>query len=477
MANRKGIKSTNKIYLGIKLSVFSVFFIISLVLIISLLKFNVLPLKYLAIIVVILLLINILCLFFLIKKSKALNVIGIILIIILSCGLVFGSFHINKLSKFIGNVVGGDISYTNYYIVVGKDTDYTDYKNLEGKNISVLKNNKEDVEEYFNNKVNFNYLEFQSIGEVTGNLEDKKVDAMIISDSVYNYLLENDADFKENFRILHDFGIEKKFDNVSDDLDVTKPFIVYISGLDGTGLGDAGFIKETGLSDVNILAVVNPYTHKVLLVNTPRDYYVQLHGTTGMRDKLTHAGFYGVEMSLNTLQDLYNIKINAYLKVNFNAVISVVDAIDGIDVYSDKAFKSFKKGINHMNGKRALEFARERGVYTGGDRHRGANQQAVITVIIKKVSSSSKYLLKYDKIFGEISNYIATNIGTENIQLLLKEQLNSLEGWDVDSIAVDGEGRGDYSYTNPTDFNYVMEPDMETVKVAREKILEVMNEV
>ena len=116
---------------------------------------------------------------------------------------------------------------------------------------------------------------------------------------------------------------------------ITKePFVVYLSGVD-----NRGDLTEKARSDVNILAVVNPTTKQVALINTPRDYYVDLAGTDS-KDKLTHAGLYGVETSMATLGNLYGVNVEHYLRINFAGFINIIDAIGGVDVYSDQAFTS-----------------------------------------------------------------------------------------------------------------------------------------
>ena len=174
---------------------------------------------------------------------------------------------------------------------------------------------------------------------------------------------------------------------------ITKePFVVYLSGVD-----NRGELTEKARSDVNILAVVNPTTKQAALINTPRDYYVDLAGTDS-KDKLTHAGLYGVETSMATLGNLYGVNVEHYLRINFAGFINIIDAIGGVDVYSDQAFTSvgspgyydpttFAEGWNHLDGKSALAFARERHAFKTGDIQRGINQMKVIDAMANKLKS------------------------------------------------------------------------------------------
>ena len=212
---------------------------------------------------------------------------------------------------------------------------------------------------------------------------------------------------------------------------------------------------------------VNPKTHKILMINIPRDYYVELDGVN-KKDKLTHAGIYGVEMSMKTLEKLLDIEINYYVKVNYNALIKLVDALDGVEVYSKYNFSSyeyhfrFKEGYNHVNGKQALDFVRTRKAFLEGDRQRGENQQAMISAIIKKASSSA-ILVKYDDILKSVEGNFATNITTDKIMSLVKMQLDSMPNWEIESLSLNGQDSYDYTYTYPSQELYVMIPDQDTI--------------
>ena len=255
------------------------------------------------------------------------------------------------------------------------------------------------------------------------------------------------------------------------EVDVTKePFNIYISGND-----IYGNIASVSRSDVNIIATVNPNTHKILLTSIPRDFYVQLHGTSGYKDKLTHAGVYGIDMSVKTIEDLLDIDINYYMRVNFTSLIKVVDAIGGVDVVSDYSFRAttgdrFVKGTNHLNGKKALAFSRERKAFSDGDRQRGKNQQKVLTAILNKMLSSTTLITKYTDILDSLGGSFQTNMPASKIYNLVNMQLDKMPSWTFESYNLDGKGSSSYTYTYPHQKLYVMEPDVNTVNEAKAKI-------
>lgn len=285
------------------------------------------------------------------------------------------------------------------------------------------------------------------------------------------------AEFEKNIRIIYTIDINKKIENIEKPVTTNKePFTIYISGID-----TYGSISTTSRSDVNILVTINPNTGTILLTSIPRDYYVRLHGTTGYKDKLTHAGIYGIDMSTSTIEDLIGIDINYYVRVNFNTLIKVIDEIGGIDIYSDINFTAwtdksckFSEGTNSVGGKCALAFSRERYSYQSGDRHRGQNQQAVITAIIKKVSSDKNLILKYNNILDSLNGTFQTNMQLEDITNLIKNQIDNNTNWNIESISLDGYDSSNYTYSYSGSKLYVMEPNYTTIETAKNKITEVL---
>ncbi len=256
--------------------------------------------------------------------------------------------------------------------------------------------------------------------------------------------------------------------NSAQTTDITKPYVIYISGIDTYGK-----VSTVSRSDVNILMVVNPKSHQILLVNTPRDFYVQLHGTTGVRDKLTHAGIYGPEMSKNTMQDLYNTHINYYLRINFTSLTKIIDTLGGVNVYSDYAFTAgkyhFVKGYNKMDGQAALAFARDRHDFADGDRTRGKNQQKVIEAIIAK-TNSPQTLVKYRSLLNSLEGSFQTNASSKDVSAILNQQASGLGGWQTKSISVTGTDSHNVTYSMPGVQLYVMEPNVASVNSAKAQI-------
>ena len=267
-----------------------------------------------------------------------------------------------------------------------------------------------------------------------------------------------------------DSGQAAVAENVNKDV-----MVVYISGIDNRG----GIVAKSR-SDVNIVAVANMKTKQLLLINTPRDFFVPLSISNGAPDKLTHAGIYGINVSMDTLSMLYNVSIPYYIKVNFQGFIDIINALGGIDVVSDYEFDSknelgwhYVKGVNHMDGEAALTYSRERFSFADGDRQRGKNQMAVIEGIMAK-ASGSELLTNYSAIMKSLEGSFETNISYDEIARIMQKQLDEAGDWNVVSYSVNGTGGTEkpYSLSTPA---YVMIPDQSTVDMAKTLIQDVMS--
>ena len=445
-------------------------------------KINIVPTKYLVVGYGLFILIIILLLFGVFGKSKKfIKLISLIIMLVLSFGFGYASYYLNNTYHFLSSTQSNYDTLT-YSVVVLKDSSYQDINFLGGKTISYLDDDyKDDIKNELASKITYHELLSSEFGKLSDLLMDGEIDALCLEDSYLTLIYEEVEDFEDSTEVIYTFTVRVKTHKEDSNISVTEePFILYISGIDQ--YGNVNSVR--GRSDVNQIVVVNSKTNHILLVNTPRDYYVQLAGTTGLKDKLTHAGIYGIDKSISTLENLYGIDINHYLRVNFNTLIKVVDVIGGIDIYSDKAFIPWtnrsvyvEAGWNHMDGKTALAYARERHAYIDGDHHRGANQQQVITAIIDKVTQSSVLISKYNSILNALDGSFQTDIPTSAITSCIKYQLDKMPTWNVESIAVTGYNSTNYTYSMGYGHKlYVMEPDYDSIIEAKKKINTVLKE-
>ena len=334
----------------------------------------------------------------------------------------------------------------------------------------------------------------QSIACVTGEdakqvadkLLNKEVGALIMNGASVAILQENEGyeTFSEKIRILETMPFsmleedkeptEEKPTEPMIRRDVTNaPFAVYFSGSDTRST-----MLTVSRSDVNILAVVNPVTKQVLLINTPRDYYVANPAGDGAMDKLTHCGLYGAECTMEVLSELYGVDVDYYGQINFTGFETLINAIGGITVYSDQSFKAgdtyISVGENHLNGSAALSFARERYRVSGGDNGRGKNQMKMVKAVIEKLTSGTTIISNYSSILGSLGGMFSTSMSMEDISLLVKMQLSDMAQWNIQSYAVTGVGGSERTYSAGT-YAYVMHEDERSTAHAAELAQRVIN--
>lgn len=255
--------------------------------------------------------------------------------------------------------------------------------------------------------------------------------------------------------------------SAKDDAVTDEVYTIFVSGID-----TRGGMTASSRSDVNIILTLNATTKQILMISTPRDYFVPLSISNGVPDKLTHAGIYGVNVCMDTLDMLYDIDINYYFRLNFAGFEQIIDALGGVNVNSDYDFDSgnttgyhFNKGENHLNGEQALVFARERYAFKEGDRQRGRNQMAVIQGVVDKATQPA-FLKNYLSVLDSLDGAFETNVPYDVMASLVRKQLGEGGSWQVLSYSVDGTGDTQKPYSMSSKA-YVMIPDQNTVDKAK----------
>ena len=294
-------------------------------------------------------------------------------------------------------------------------------------------------------------------------------------------LKDNNESIYNQLQILADVEIKvtPKHVETTTHASLDTPFIIYLSGIDNRD----HTLPFAARSDVNLIMVVNPAKHKILLLNTPRDFYVPL-AMNGKLDKLTHAGLYGVNESIHTLENFYGIKFNYYARINFDATSTIIDQLGGVDVHipyvvnTYHGHRHYEPGNYHLNGDEALDFARERVSisWAGGDRERGRNQEKIITALLQKLQQDKTNLTKLDQIFNSIAKNIQTNFTPDDLKYLVQKQLTNFSNWQIESIDVDGKADITSTYTYPEPKHFVWHPYQDTVDRTKAKLQEYLSE-
>ena len=405
-------------------------------------------------------------------------IVGLVISILVDLILVGGIFSIYKADKLLVQVGGATYKTDSMVVVVRADDsaktleDAKDYRYGIQTSVDVENTDKmlEDVEKNVGRTVKVE--EYSTIQEEAEALLWGRIDAAIYNEALASVIEESIEDYSSQVKVLYQYGIKTEIVQ-EEEKNMEEPFNVYISGIDVSGA-----ISTTSRSDVNIIMTVNPNTHKILLTSTPRDYYVTIPGVSGeQRDKLTHAGIYGVDKSMETLENLYGIALSYYARVNFTSLMTIVDALGGVDVNSEYEFTAggyqFNKGVNHLDGKAALAFSRERYSFQDGDNQRGRNQEAVLTAILNKAMSPA-ILLNASSIISSVSDSVETNMTSDEMAKFINMQLSEGASWQIESTAAVGTGDTQACFSSGSQPLYVMWPDEATVATISQKMQQVL---
>lgn len=454
--------------------------VLSIGLIIALWNSKMVPTGYLAVCAVLFLVLFLAAFGLQYVKSKV-KFVGIVFSVLVSIVLVVGLVYFMKADQMMQEVGGATYKTDNMVVAVKKGNsaeNLMEARNYRfGYQTSVDQENNslmlDDVQAIVGRDIKL--VEYETVVEEAQALLDGRVEAAIYNEAFTGIIDDAIEGYSDEVRILYQYGIDTEIEQ--EETTVEEPFNVYISGIDVSGP-----ITTNSRSDVNIIMTVNPKTKKILLTTTPRDYYVQIPEVSGeARDKLTHAGIYGVDASMRTLESLYGIDISYYARVNFTSLIAIVDALGGIEVNSEYAFTTthgkfeIQQGINHMDGETALGFSRERYSFEDGDNQRGKNQEAVLTAILQK-AMSPVILKNANQMIASVSDCVETNMTKDEMSKFINMQLSDGTGWSIESQAAAGRGDNQACFSSGTQLLYVMWPDDAFVAECSRRIQGVLDE-
>lgn len=403
-------------------------------------------------------------------KRKSFRIAGIVIATLTILLLALGCYGLNTAKTAIKKITNQSTQTSTIVVAVKKEDPAQSLNDIVNYNIGRQSAAHQKETDQMLKKIKteenpeLNITMYDTIQAEANALLSGEIQAAVYAENFTDILNESIENYSEQIRILSSDEIttETEVEPETAKQDVTEPFCIYLSGIDTSGP-----VNSTGRSDVNIIMAVNPNTHGILLVSTPRDYYVPIPGISGgARDKLTHAGIYGPDASIRTLETLYDIQIPYYAKLNFTSLITIIDALGGIDVPVEQSFSSggyrFNEGIQHMTGKQALAFCRERKTFSDGDLQRGRNQETVLTAIIHK-AATPEIVLHATELVNQLGHTVTTSLSSEDIMSLINLQLSDMADWNVTSLSANGTGDTQPCYSYGSRPLSVVRPDMASV--------------
>ncbi|CYV80070.1 LCP family glycopolymer transferase CpsA [Streptococcus suis] len=477
MKKRSGRRKSSKLKL-VNFALWVLYAIILCLFLVTMYRYNILDFRYLNYIVTILL-IGVAVLTGLLmwrKKARIFTALVLIFSLIITSVGIYGMQEVVKFSTRLNS--NSTFSEYEMSILVPANSEITDVQQVtnvlapteyDQDNITALLNDISKMEStQLTTSPTTSYL---TAYQAMLNGESQ---AMIFNGVFTNILENEDPDFSSKVRKIYSFKVTQTVDTATKQVSGDS-FNIYISGIDTYGP-----ISSVSRSDVNIIMTINRATHKILLTTTPRDSYVAIaDGGQNQYDKLTHAGIYGVNASVHTLENLYGINISNYIRLNFTSFLQLIDLVGGIDVENTQEFTSgehtFPVGTVHLNAEQALIFVRERYSLANGDNDRGKNQEKVIAALIKKLSSPEN-LRNYQAILNSLEGSIQTDLSIETIIGLVNTQLEAGTQFTVESQALVGNGRTDLpSYAMPDSQLYMLEINQESLEQTKAAIQSVLD--
>jgi polyisoprenyl-teichoic acid--peptidoglycan teichoic acid transferase len=456
-----------------KISKYKIMSLVALVVfILSLFSNHILPFRY----EITISLVSIIAFIFAIKlKSKTLNIVFIVFMLLPSVGLFYSqsifnrifentNFETNKIS-FV-KLAKNDITLDS----ISSDTKF-------GQSIGFDRESYEQINNDLSSRFDFvvKMQTTESDFDTVQQMYDGEFDIGVLDNAVIETVVENFPSFDVDFEVLWTIERVIERNDIAKEVPVDKDaFIILISGIDINGP-----ISLRSRSDVNILLVINPNRGTITMVSIPRDMYVPFSCKNDALDKLTHSGIYGINCTVQTIEKFINIDINYYVRMNFSSFLKIIDVIGRIEVYSKYSFTdmtgvySFEKGINTLDSREALIFARERKAFEEGDVQRGLNQQEVIKAVIKKLISPNT-LTKIDKIVGSVAKSLDTNLDPADIQKLIALQIDKSIDWKFSSYHISGTESREETFSIPGRELFVVIPSAESVKKTKDVILSAM---
>lgn len=406
----------------------------------------------------------------------------------------FGNFYLYSTKQTLTKVTDQSNKAKNTVSVVALNSSkLEDVKSLDGSKLGVLNNigkesTKKSLKDIDKNKVTYTKETYDNVPSLVKALYEGSVDAIILNEAYRSNVcdIEEYTNFNNETKVVHQTVYYTKENSsplaVSDI--TSKPFNILISGNDSFGALD-----ENSRSDVDMLITINPVTSTILLTSIPRDSFVKevcddYACNYGVTDKLTHTGIYGVDTTKNTIENLLDIEINYVYRVNFTSMINIVDALGGVDVtvdpgmavskfYTNSNLEGVHEGENHLDGKRALAYSRERKAYLDGDVQRARNQQQVLQAMFKK-ATSPEIITNYANLLNALIGAFDTNMTTEEITSFIKYQIQAKPNWKFEQFVLKGVNDMQVSPELGSEVSVLILYDS-YVSVAHDKIQAVLN--
>lgn len=410
---------------------------------------QILPLGYIVIASLFLLLLFAI-LFYTLKWGRKLAFVRRSILGVLCILLILGSIFQGGIRSAFEGMNDGSENISIMNIAVADDSTFDSLKELESMVVGYVADRNGLVEYSMNelDKYNYNWHSYENTSALLSAIKNQEVSAGLVSQSDYALLKDQDSTSVSDIKILDQIQMITKNSEIANDKDITnQPFTVYITGMDDVGKPD-----YNALSDVNMLLLVDPVNHHVEMISIPRDSYVPNVYRDNYPDKLTHLGFFGSDAVVQAAESVFGFDIDYYAKVSFSSLIEIVDTLGGIEVDVQLEFEEQNEqremvngqfintihlypGVQTLNGREALAYARHRHTEGWGDSGRNFAQRQIIKAIVEKMLTIDG-VTKINDVLKVGFEYVATNMPASDIKKFVNQQISELNGWTFASTSI-----------------------------------------
>jgi len=381
-----------------------------------------------------------------IKKNKTKSYVWyFIFLTIFIIGELFISININKISNSLSKITNKESGYSTSLVTL-KSSSIKDIKDLNDSKIGMI-NDSNNIEGYSipmeivkEEKINKeNIASYDNFTEMLKDLYNNEIDAMFVSSSYVSMFVTEEGfeNIADETKVIYEKNKKAVKKQSTSGKTLSEPVTLLIMGVDSSS---SSLKKSNSFNgDTLMLITFNPNTMNATILSIPRDTRVPIVCTKSKaKNKINSTGAYGADCVMDTITNFTGIKIDYWVKVNFQGVISLVDALKGIDVDIPYAFCEsnsqrrfgndtiyLEKGPQTLNGEQALAFARNRHTwpqhcgkkysnYNSNDFIRGQNQQQIVKAIVNKLKSI-RSLSDIYKILDIVGDNIDTNIDKDTM--------------------------------------------------------------
>ena len=314
--------------------------------------------------------------------------------------LVLIAVFINTL-VFTESVCVGIYEGIPYAVVVRENDAAQKMEDLKGYRIEMLKGVDEGgIHGLLQTKTNWEYTTLYAkngLNQMASDLMDEKAQAIMIRRERLEYLYNHVDVFQDKTKVIYEFGLEEKSYHASDTNALPNSFVIYVNGFDSS----EDMLSMMGESKVNLLMMVNREQRKIVFMNIPRDSYVQFAGINNLKDKFSSTGLYGIEESIDTIEQLYDVDVDFYVSLDLSNLRDIINQLGGIDA------------VSHGTDNEA---------------------QQIVEATIRKLIGTDILRRNYGNILQAMEGSFRTDISNNTLMTALVSQIISRHDWQFESV-------------------------------------------